>query len=765
MALPRTALRALLTLVFAITGFTALTLQVVWQRVIALHGGVDLYATTTVVAVFLGGLGLGSLVGGALADRLGPRRSVAAFAGANAGIAAFAVASPWLFYDLYRDLVPSLHGTLPSFAFHVALLIVPTTLMGVSLPLLARGLVERDAEIAAVVGRLYAVNTLGAAAGAAASGWYLLGTHGFVGTIRLAAAGNLAAAALATVAFVVVGRTSTATPASAPSGQAVDERAGHHDARDDRAWPWYLLYALTGAVALGLEVLFFRIVDTVMRSNSYTFGHVLSLYLVLFGAGGAIGSRLVRRARRPEQWFLWLQCAAGLGALVGVLLLLAPLKLPDLGGLGLRPFLETYYATDGLASGFHIGRAETVYVTLVAPLLVMGVPVLCFGAAFPFVQALAARRVDVVGRRTGRLLAANVAGNVVGTLVTGFVLLDRLGTAGTVRLLASLLVVPAVGAAVLAGAPVRRLVAAGAAVALGLQLVVLPTNHGLWALLHSAPADGFVAVEERACLDTLARRPAGQVLYVNGASQNAYPYDDFHVLIGLLPSLVHPDPDRALAVGLGIGGTTFGLALDERLDVVRTVEICGGQIDLVRHLAEHGDSPESRRLLADERVDLVVADGRKHLLGTPSDSLDVVVVDTLRPQSGYSGNLYSREFYELVADRLAADGVFTQWLPTGRTLETMQETFPHLLVFTVPTYFGSRFAIASERPLTFDRPRLLAALGAADTSTFPPGFEQAIVRFVTEVEPEVVAGRRPIGADRRNEDLFPRDEYWLNNGD
>ena len=159
----------------------------------------------------------------------------------------------------------------------------------------------------------------------------------------------------------------------------------------------------------------------------------------------------------------------------------------------------------------------------------------------------------------------------------------------------------------------------------------------------------------------------------------------------------------------------------------------------------------------------MIADGRKDLLDAEPGSLDVVVVDTLRPQSGYSGNLYSREFYELVADRLDDDGVFTQWLPTSRTLDTMQETFPHLLVFTVPTYFDSQFAIASESPITFDRERILAALERADTSVFPPGFEEAIVRFVTETQPAPVAGGRPIEDERRNEDLFPRDEYWLNN--
>lgn len=762
----RPAARVLLTLVFALTGFTALTLQVVWQRVIALHGGVDLYATTTIVAAFLGGLGVGSLLGGSLADRLGPRRSVMAFAAANVGIAMFALASPFLFYDLYQDVEPAIRGTLASFAFHVALLIVPTTLMGLSLPLLSRSLVRRDADIGTLVGRLYAVNTLGAAAGAAVSGWYLLGTLGFIGTIRLAAAGNLVAAVLAAVALAGTRGGATA-PASTSTAEVVDDAPDDIRAapREERAWPWYLLYGLTGAVALGLEVVFFRVIDTVMRSNSYTFAHVLSLYLLLFGIGGAIGSRLVRRARRPDAWFLWLQCAAGLGALAGVLALLAPLKFPAVAGL--RPFLEQYYATDGLASGFAIGRAQTIYVTVVAPLLVMAVPVLCFGAAFPFVQALATKRVDVLGRHTGRLLFANVVGNVAGTLLTGFVLLDRLGSSGTLRLLAALLVIPGLVAARLAATTTRAAVLTVGTLGLAaIQLAVFPTNAGLWALLHNAPAEKFVVVEDRSCLDAMIQRDdvGLDLLYVNGASQNGYPYDEFHVLIGLLPSLVHPEPEQALAIGLGIGATTYGLALNPRTRSVGTVEICGGQVELIEGLAESGRSPESASILEDPRVDITVGDGRKQLLATDERSVDVIVVDTLRPQSGYSGNLYSTEFYELVQSRLAAGGVFAQWIPTDRTLQTMQATFDNLLLFDVPSYFGSRFALASDTPIAFDRATVLERLATTDLSTLPPGLAEGLDRFVTDAAPTPVRGGKPVPADRRNEDLFPRDEYWLNNG-
>jgi MFS family permease len=122
--------RFALYVVFAVTGFSALTLQVVWQRVIALHSGVDLVSFTTVVAAFLAGLGLGNLVGGWLADRLGGRTSLLAFSGANLVIGLFAMASVWLFYDVYQAQAEQLSSPAAKFAFNAVLVLLPTTLMG-----------------------------------------------------------------------------------------------------------------------------------------------------------------------------------------------------------------------------------------------------------------------------------------------------------------------------------------------------------------------------------------------------------------------------------------------------------------------------------------------------------------------------------------------------------------------------------------------------------------------------------------------------------
>src|SRR5688572_16527624 len=210
-------LRQLVLALFALTGFSALCLQVVWQRVISIHGGVDLFSSATVVAAFMAGLGLGNLVGGALADRVGARRSILAFAIANLGIGLFGFASIGLFYDGYRALAEHVQSLPAAFAFHFVLLVVPTTLMGLSLPLLTRGVVRDIGEAAPVVSRLYAANTLGAAAGAAVAGWLLLGNLGFDGTVRLASTLNLVAAVIVLMFWRAAPPESTTAPAAGES--------------------------------------------------------------------------------------------------------------------------------------------------------------------------------------------------------------------------------------------------------------------------------------------------------------------------------------------------------------------------------------------------------------------------------------------------------------------------------------------------------------------------------------------------------------------
>jgi spermidine synthase len=754
----RTALRPLLFATFAATGFSALTLQVVWQRVLSLHAGIDLMASTTVVTAFMAGLGLGSLAGGALADRLGAKRSLLVFALANAAIGTFAWFSLWLFYDVYRRFAAELDSAPAMFAFHFLLLVVPTTLMGLSLPLLARGAVAASREIAPLVGRLYAVNTLGAAIGAAVAGWVLLGELGFVTTVRFAGALNLTAAVVILLLWRSAGKEA---PEPASPATLANAAAGGQE----RLWPWFLLYALTGAVAIGLEVVYFRVIDTIWRNNSYTFATVLAMYLLLFALGASLGARRAGRAARPDLWFLWLQFGAGASSLLGMLVLLHPPA-----AFGIEAFVTRYFQSGGFMHGEYAvetmaGAARLVYAHIVAPLLVMGAPVLLMGASFPFIQALVARRLDSLGRRTGTLLFANICGNVTGGAATGFLLIDRLGTAGTLQLLSGVLILPGLVAAARLATPRRRLAGGVGAVALMAACVAaFPSNERFWAFFHSVPLDSFELAEDRACVTSLVDQGEQSFLYINGSWQNGHPYDFFHVLIGLLPSLMHDRPERGLAVGLGIGSTAYAMAQDPRIGQVDCVEICGGEQRLIATLAERG-SRTSRRLLADPRINLATADGRRWLLSRP-EPYDVIVVDVVRPSSAYSGNLYSVEFYELIASRLSDDGVFVQWIPTERVLNGIRRVFQHVAIGEVPDYFGSRFIVASKQPLRLHSATLRERLAGVDMkASFNPEQERRLVEFFERAKLQRLWERRKVLAlpeQHFNNDLHPRDEYFLN---
>lgn len=741
--------RRLVAALFALTGFSALCLQVVWQRVISIHGGVDLFSSATVVAAFMAGLGLGNLLGGTLADRLGPSRSILAFAVANLGIGLFGWASIAIFYDGYRALAEHVQSLPAAFAFHFVLLVVPTTLMGLSLPLLSRGMVRGVGEAASVVSRLYAANTLGAAAGAAVGGWVLLGNLGFDGTVRLASSLNLLAAAV-----VLAWWRGARLEGTARSHTVAAPAAGVESAR---VWPWFALYAATGAAALALEVVYFRLVDGIMRSNSYSFAHVLTLYLLLFGAGAAAASERARRAPRPDITFLWIQFWIGVASLVGVLVLL---NVPPV--LGLRESLEQYFRGEGFIYGFETvtdfrSAMAAVFAHLLAPALVMGAPVFLMGYAYPFIAALVLRRDSTLGRRTGTLMACNIVGNVAGSLLAGFVLLDFLGTSGTLAVLAGLLMALGVAAALRSpAARVQRAVAAfGTAAVL---LAAFPSNERLWSFLHGAPPERFELVEERSCVNALVDHGDEQMLHLNAAAQNGYPYDDFHLLIGMFPALLHPNPQRSLAVGLGIGATPYGMLLDPRLRSVEAVEICAGLDDLLAALGER----ESRLLLEDPRLELHAGDGRKRLL-TAERPYDVITVDALRPQSGYSGNVYSVEFYELVAARLAPGGLFAQWIPTDRVLTSVAQVFPHVATAVGPG--SAKFLVASNEPIPTNRAEALARyrerprgqLTHQQRASLEWYFEHAELTHVRRGEP-----RDRVPEHAVNHDLHPRDEYFLN---
>lgn len=759
-----------------LSGAAALILQVTWQRVIALHSGVDLSSATTVVAVFLAGLALGSLAGGKVADRCGARGALRVLAAVNVGLAAFSWASIALLYDMYRSLAEQLDAPVLGFLFNTAVLLPPTVLFGMSMPLVARAVVSDVSDAGPAVGRFNAVNTLGAAVGAMTAGWFLLGSFGFVAVTRGVGVVQVVVAALlawssrrmkdaqrAPTDDVSVSASASASISTSAPHPAADETSAGPSA-PGAAWSarrWYVIYAVTGGIALGFEQVFFRLVDGVMRSNTYTFAHVLTLYLALWAAGAAIGSRLVRRVTDRRQWFLWLLFSAGVGALASLAFLT---RVMPHGPLATR--FDTWFLSSGL--GFGLGGVDTFdrfLFGLIIPVLVMAVPVMCFGAAFPFAQALVSTELATVGRSTGRLLFASLVGNVAGTIVTSFVLIEWFGTAGAYLVLS----LPALAAGIVAVGlhpdPGRRLeLRRRTGVVIVALLLVAPSNQKLWSVVYGTTEDQLLMAEDRSCASAirLSGTNSGS-LVINGRAQNGHPFENFQILVGLVPALVHDDAEKAVAIGFGIGSTSYALGQSERVDSVLSVELCGGNYELVDELAAQGNA-ELIRLTDDRRHRRLVGDGRKHLLVT-DDIYDLIVPDTLIPVSAGSNNVYSVEFFDLISSRLADDGMLSIYSATPRVVSSATAVFPYVVRVGTRTDSIPKFLLASRSPIELDRDQLLERFDQLSTTAFPDPQRTTLRTAIADLDVECFNDGRtvpPSDSVFENRDLRPRDEYFLN---
>lgn len=749
--------------VFFLSGFAALLYQVIWQRLLVIFSGADVYSVTIIVAAFMTGLGLGSLVGGRLADRLGPGTSLWAFAAAELCVGLFGLVSKTLYYDVLYTQFPHLAAT-PALAAVVLLasLLWPTFFMGLSLPLLARALTDTLGLSGRVIGSLYGFNTLGAATGAFVGTWVLIPRLGLEASLWVAATASLACAAAA------MGLGWRGVAATAPLPGLVEHRNPVAPAESERlSFPtWVAIYGLTGFIALAFEITWFRMLGVILKSTAFTFGTLLAVYLSGLGLGAAVAAGRAGRSSRPGATFLMLQCGVALYAALTTAMLARliaaghPVKLVRYLG-GYEPVdVATVLSALGGASDGRTAFLDFAILYLVVPAVIIGPPTLLMGASFPYLQQASQSTFSSLGRRLGVLLAANIAGSALGAMVTGWLLLSRLGTATTLRLLVvlgMLLAVPLVrgpwprGSWAVVGAPVSALLITIAAIA------AMPDALTLWARLHAASPHQVIVAEDGAGLSLLKAEGtslSGQVgVYVNGLGQSWIPYGNVHTVLGALPVMIHPSPKSVVVIGLGSGDTAFAAAGRAGVERLTSVEIIGVQRETLRRLAVIQRYPGLVALLSDPRVEHRVGDGRAYLRQTDR-RFDIIEADALRPGSAYSGNLYSREYFELVRARLATGGLAVTWAPTERIRRTFTNVFPHVLACQ-DIYLGS------DAPIRFDRGVLEARMSEARRY-----FEAAGVDLMAVMGPYLESAVR-IGpeteraTDDLNTDTFPRDEFAL----
>jgi len=664
---PRT--RTSILAIFAVSGACALVYQVLWIRLLNLVFGATSFAMALVLAAFMSGLGLGSLLAGRWADSL--RSPIRAYALLETGIACAGLAVPAL-VPMVDQLQAGLLGADASLSSVLAvqglscfvLLLVPTTAMGATLPVLSAWISRDEQSRGRDLGTLYAVNTLGAVAGTVFTGFFAIENLGIPVTNSLAVATNLAAAGLALWMSRKAAAQMTSQRVNADPNGSEQSPAG--------LGPLLALACAAGFLGLAHEVVWTRLIGMVVWTTTSAYTTILATVIGGIGLGSLLAAAGTDRSPDPVRRFGYIQLGIGVSALA-----IFPIL------LGLVRFAPGMLGAPG--ESFAHGQVLSVVlcVAVTAP------PALLMGATWPALARAVVQGRTSVGREVGRLYLCNTLGAVLGSFTAGFLLLPQLGSLAAVTLLAGLNVLLGAVAAfpsnrsnstqrlryagALAGACVLVALSAGSVELRDLYQAQLPEGSTILTVQEGVTSTVMVADHAE---DPPVRRLWIQSAWVAGSGGG-------HVMIGHLGALHAPGTQRGLGIAFGTG-QSFAAALRHGFERLDCVDLNQKVIDAgERWFAEHNG-----RLLEQPGVSTYVQDGRSFLARTDA-RYDIVMMEPLQPWSAGAVNLYTREFYQLAASRLQPGGVVTQWMPiddvpaeiTRSVVATLANVFPKVWIY------------------------------------------------------------------------------------
>jgi spermidine synthase len=642
---------------FFLSGGAGLVYQVLWMRLLALFLGSDVYGASIILASFMGGLALGSLVGGRLSERT--RRPLAWYGAAEIGIGLYALALPGLF----AAAAPLLHAVYPedpgdaSFAFQTVRmllaagsLVIPTTLMGATLPLIMRQFARNRATIGGTAAHFYALNTLGAVVGTIAAGFALLPYLGTRRSVVLVAVVNLAIGALC----IALGRRAS-LPAPVRAEAPCSAEAGAAPERRRVARAALLALALSGMASFALELVWTRVLVLTFSATAYAFAAMLACFLSGIFLGSLWIANRVDLWQRPLRILAVIELAIGLSvAILGLLLDAVPGVFGSVFGRLVALLSE--------APGPALALA-----TLLVSFVLLIVPTTLIGTTFPVALRAYTTSIARVGSRTGNLYFANTAGSIVGALGAGLVLVPLLGARTTLAGVA--LLFAGIGLWLLRVEPTRLRPPGRAAVAGALVVTLLATATAL-----SRPYRVTLNLDQRADARAellyhaegihttvdVVRSADGATSLVLGGNVEAddTPVQMRHfVLKGHLPLLTLDEPGHVLVVGLGMGITLAATARHEGVEQIDVIEL------LPEVLGAHAVLGEiNGGVVSDPLVRIRIDDGRTYMRMTDA-RYDMITADPIHPKVSRVGYLYTREYYEAIRERLAPGGIVCQWMP------------------------------------------------------------------------------------------------------
>lgn len=667
---PRTVL-----ILFYFSGVAGLIYQVLWLRRLSLIFGVTVYAASTVLAAYMSGLAVGSVLSGLVLRRgFSP---LLAFGLAEILVGVTGLASPFLLdaaafvYAALHQAAPDSLGalTLARLICSFVILAVPTAMMGMTLPLLSAVLAVPGRSSGSGVSLLYAVNTIGAVSGTLLTGLILIPAIGIQRAFLLAAALNI----LVGVAALRIGRRA---PSHADTPEAAAPPAGPAPTASRPFRVLWVVVILSGFASLGLEIVWFRLMLQFVTATSEAFTAMLATVLGGIAIGGLIAARTLRQSADRVALLAAVLALTGIAAVGGMTLLMWTVA-RDWNTMGLWP---------------------AVLIAILPSSILMGI-------GFPLALGIATRpsgdaldRTEV-GRRVGMLYAMNVTGAIVGSLAAGFVLLPLLGSVQALIFLAAIFV--ASGLWLVATTASKRHWASLAVLALVFALVARVMPDPFKVAIDRRYGDVLLEFwrDEGAQTAVSVRASRLQhVLYIDGLHQaNDQPaMVTLHRAIGHLPMVLHGSAEDVLVVGLG-GGATPGAVSQYPAARVQVVELSDG----VRRAASFF-AHVNYGLLNQPNVNVRIDDGRNFLALTKR-RFDVITADIIQPGHAGAGHVYAREYFALVRRALKQDGIVLQWIGHRPSVEYKLIMRTFLDVFPEATlWYDANFMVGALKPLTID---------------------------------------------------------------
>ncbi|MGB5255925.1 MAG: fused MFS/spermidine synthase [Woeseiaceae bacterium] len=649
--------------------------QLIWVRLLGLVFGVSSFAVATVVAVFLLGLGLGSYFFGRWSERA--RDPLRIYLYVELGIAATSVIAYLVIEALpvYRYLYEYAYNHLDFYGLSVARLLLstlvllpPVFLIGGTMPLLAKYFLRDPARLGSSFSKIYYLNTLGACAGALLTGFVFVRYFGVIGTLIIALGGNLMVALI-----IALSKRGTGVRRAVTVGQS--------------PYSFMLVFLfLTGFISLGYEMLWVRILSTYGLSTSQAFALILAGFLLGFSVGAWVVARTVDRRRDLEAWFSAVSIVTAFSGAVVLLLFrqFEALTILLADSTAIRPL------TLGMALAFTVSFIPAVFM----------------GILFPLGVRIYAHDVDRIGAKAGNTFFSNTLGCVLGSLLTGFVLIPFVGMWNTTLVLINLSLLIAVAFLLRGRRPARAQWASLVVVAAVANLLVFTDSKTFHAELKGrdlrTAAAGFDVIYYAEGLSgtvTAVERGNYRGLFVDG--QNVSGTDPVLLadskMLAHVPLLLADAPEIALTVGYGTGTTSGSMLLYD-------VEVHAVEIEKKIIEAAPLFSKVNYSSFADPGLDIVLDDARNYIATTDVE-FSVIVTDVTNLKYKRNPYLYTREYFEIMRGALSEDGIAAAWLPVGGLsfndlrilIATFDSVFPHTTAWYF-TQFPTHFIILVGTP-------------------------------------------------------------------